>query len=59
MMTTVRLPRDEMGKFAMYLLLDHLRGGHRSAVKIELEGQLLIRNSCIRVNDSSWSDYCI
>ena len=59
MLTTVRLPRDEMGKFAMYLLLDHLRGGHRSAVKMELEGQLLIRNSCIRVNDSSWSDYCI
>ena len=39
--------------------LDHLRGGHRTAVKMELEGQLLIRNSCIRVNDSSWSDYCI
>lgn len=59
MLTTVRLPRDEMGKFAMYLLLDHLHGGHRSAVKMELEGQLLIRNSCIRVNDSNWSDYCI
>lgn len=59
MLTTVRVPRDEMGKFALYLLLDHMKGGHRTPVKMELEGQLLIRNSCIRVSDSSWSDYCI
>ena len=59
MLTTVRLPKDEMGKFALYLLLDRMKGGHRSVVKTELEGKLVIRNSCTAVEASTWSDYCI
>lgn len=46
MLTTVRLPREEMGKFAMYLLWDRMNGGHKSVTRIELEGELMIRSSC-------------
>ena len=46
MLTTVRLPRDEMGRLAMTILLDRLGGGHKSVVRLELEGKLLVRSSC-------------
>ena len=59
MLTTVSLPKEDMGKFALYLLLDRLRGGHSGIVRMELEGRLMIRNSCSSVEDSMWSDYCI
>jgi DNA-binding LacI/PurR family transcriptional regulator len=59
MLTTVRLPKDEMGKFALYLLLDRIKGGHKAVVRTELEGKLMIRNSCTSVEESRWSDYCI
>ena len=59
MLTTVRLPKDEMAQFALYLLLDHMKGGHRSVVRTELEGRLMIRNSCADVSESMWSDYSI
>lgn len=59
MLTTVRLPKDEMGKFALYLLLDRIKGGHKGVVRTEMEGKLIIRNSCTPVQESSWSDYYI
>lgn len=43
----------------MQLLLDRLRGGHRSVVRLELEGKLMIRDRCAPVEESGWSDYCI
>jgi DNA-binding LacI/PurR family transcriptional regulator len=59
MLTTVRLPREEMGKFAMSLLVDRMKGGHKSVVRMELEGKLIIRDSCASVEESRWSDYVI
>lgn len=59
MLTTVRLPKDEMGKFALYLLLDRMKGGHKGVVRAELEGKLIIRNSCTNVDACMWSDYYI
>ena len=59
MLTTLSLPKEDMGKFALYLLLDRLKGGHSGIVRMELEGRLMIRNSCSSVEDSMWSDYCI
>lgn len=59
MLTTVRLPKEEMGKFAMYLLLDRLRGGHKGAVHMELEGKLMVRESCTQADESRWCDYYI
>ncbi len=59
MLTTVALPKEEMGKFALYLLIDRMRGGHKSVVRTELEGKLMIRNSCTAADEGGWSDYCI
>lgn len=53
MLTTVRLPREEMGKFAVSLLLDRIRGGHTSMTRIELEGKLIVRNSCPPADQSA------
>lgn len=59
MLTTVRLPKEEMGKFALYLLLDRILGRHKAVVRMELEGKLMIRNSCISVEEKIWNDYSI
>jgi DNA-binding LacI/PurR family transcriptional regulator len=48
-----------MGKFALYLLLDRIRDGHKGVVRTELEGKLIIRSSCTMVDESGWSDYVI
>lgn len=42
MLTTVGLPKEEMGKFALYLLLDRMKGGHSGVVRMELSGHLMI-----------------
>lgn len=49
MLTTVRVPKEEMGKFALYLLLDRIRGGHDGVVRMELEGKLMVRSSCEKI----------
>ena len=59
MLTTVGLPKEEMGRFALYLLLDRMKGGHSGVVRMELSGKLLVRNSCSHISESFWSDYCI
>ncbi len=59
MLTTVQVSREEMGKFAVYLLLDRLHGGHRGNVKIELESKLVKRESCTLAEESKWCDYNI
>lgn len=59
MLTTVHLPKEEMGKFALFLLLDRMHGGHRGAVRVELEGKLMIRESCTPASESHWCDYYI
>lgn len=59
MLTTVRLPKDEMGKFTLNLLLDRMEGGHKGVVRTEMQGKLMIRNSCTSVEESTWSEYCI
>jgi len=52
MLTTVKLPKDEMGKFALYLLVDRIKGGHSSVVRMELEGKLVVRDSCVQCMDN-------
>ncbi|MCD8018282.1 MAG: LacI family transcriptional regulator [Clostridiales bacterium] len=59
MLTTVRLPKEEMGKFAILLLLDRLRGKHKSIIRMELEGKLMVRESCSPLQEHFWCDYCI
>ncbi len=46
MLTTVHLPREEMARFALRLLVDRIDGGHQSVVKLQVEGSLMERCSC-------------
>ncbi|SDB18595.1 LacI family DNA-binding transcriptional regulator [Eubacterium oxidoreducens] len=57
MLSTVRLPKNEMGKFAIQLLTDRLSGGHSSVTKIELEGTLVKRNSTYVATENQWQSY--
>lgn len=59
MLTTVHLPKEQMGKFALYLLIDRMKGEHKDSVRIEVAGRLIVRNSCTSVSEGVWSDYCI
>lgn len=59
MLTTVHIPRREMGKFAVDLLLDRLRGGHKTAVRLELQGHLVVRGSCASPDMSYQLEYYI
>lgn len=59
MLTTVALPKEEMGRFAVYLLMDRIEGKHKSVVTLELQGQLMKRESCMNLNDSNVNDYYI
>lgn len=59
MLTTVGLPKEEMGRFALYLLIDRMKGGHSGVVRMELSGRLIERESCSNVSDCVWSDYII
>lgn len=59
MLTTVHLPKDEMAKFALQLLLDSINKGHRTITKIEFESTLVVRESCSSVDNSVNCEYYI
>ena len=59
MLTTVQLPKENMARFAMHLLLDRIERRHEEVVRMELSGQLLVRSSCTRVTEVSQPEYCI
>ena len=46
MLTTIDIPRREMVHHAVCLLLDRIEGGHRENVRIEMQGRLVVRESC-------------
>ena len=52
MLSTVSLPKEEMGRFAVMLLYDRITGGHRSVIKMELDGQLMLRESCFEYSEN-------
>lgn len=59
MLSTVHLPKENMAKFALYLLLDRMKKGHSEVVRIELEGRLVVRSSCSSVGEVNMPEYCI
>ena len=50
---------EEMGKFALYLLIDRLGGGHKGIVRTGLEGKLMIRENCTLVENANRMEYYI
>lgn len=46
MLTTINIPKKEMGHLAFSLLLDRRQGKHQHAVRAELPCRLVIRESC-------------
>ncbi len=59
MLTTVNLPKDQMAKFALALLIDRMEGGHDNIARLEMVGNLLVRESCARVEESYTTEYYI
>ncbi|HCJ41196.1 LacI family DNA-binding transcriptional regulator [uncultured Ruminococcus sp.] len=59
MLTTISLPKTEMVHFALMLLLDRIRGGHRTVSRIEVEGTLVIRESCRQAGVLNEPEYYI
>lgn len=37
MLSTVQLPKENMARFALFVLLDRIRGGHKEVIRIELK----------------------
>ena len=59
MLTTISLPKTEMVRFALMLLLDRIKGGHRTAARIEVDGTLVIRESCRTLGELNEPEYYI
>ncbi|MGN0587097.1 MAG: LacI family DNA-binding transcriptional regulator [Oscillospiraceae bacterium] len=59
MLTTVSLPKSEMVRFALTLLLDRISGGHKTISKLEMEGTLIVRESCFSVPKMNEPEYYI
>ncbi len=50
MLTTVRLFKEDMGRHAMYLLLDRLKGGHNGVIRMDIKPQIVERGSTYKLN---------
>ena len=59
MLTTISLPKNEMVRFALMLLLDRIKGGHRIVSRLEVEGTLIIRESCRPYKELNEPEYYI
>lgn len=46
MLSSIRVPLDEMGRMAVTLLLDRIHGGHSSLISVEFPFQIISRESC-------------
>lgn len=59
MLTTISLPKSDMVRFALMLLLDRIKGGHKIVSRLELEGTLIIRESCRNYSEMTEPEYYI
>lgn len=48
MLTSIRVPIQEMGYMAVKILIDRIEGGHRSPLKINLPNKIIFRDSCAK-----------
>ena len=59
MLTTVALPKAEMARFALILLLDRISGGHKTVTRLEMEGTLMKRESVKHIYEQNEPEYYI
>lgn len=59
MLTTVHIDKQAMARFATILLIDRLNGKHIEAVSMKIDGKLMIRESCTRVDEANSPEYII
>jgi DNA-binding LacI/PurR family transcriptional regulator len=45
-LSTVRVPKEELGKFAVKILIDRIEGEHELPVRLDLPFELIVRESC-------------
>ncbi len=45
-LTTIRVPKEELGKFAAKILIDRIEGGHGLPVRVNVPFELVVRESC-------------
>lgn len=45
-LTTIHVPKEELGRFAVKLLIDKINGGHQVNTLVKLPFELVIRESC-------------
>lgn len=49
MLTTVHLPKQDMAKCAIWLLMDRLNRGHETVIHMEMCCKLMVRSSCWKI----------
>jgi DNA-binding LacI/PurR family transcriptional regulator len=59
MLTTVSLSKQEMVRFAIILMLDRIQGGHKIISRVEMEGTLIVRESCRSADELTEPEYYI
>lgn len=50
MLTSIDIPKEDLGRFALKILLDRIEGGHHLPVKVEIPFRLVQRESCSKYN---------
>lgn len=59
MLTTIAIPKEEMVRLAMMLLINRINSGHKSISRLEVNGTLIIRESCRSVEPLDEPEYYI
>jgi DNA-binding LacI/PurR family transcriptional regulator len=45
-LTTIRVPKEELGRLAVKVLVDRIEGGHELPIRVDVPFELVIRESC-------------
>jgi DNA-binding LacI/PurR family transcriptional regulator len=58
MLTTIRIPMEELGKMSAKILIDRIENGKSINVKVELPFQIITRESCCKlINDKPQKEF--
>lgn len=45
-LTTIHVPKEDLGRFAVKILVDRIEGGHEMPVRVDVPYHLVVRESC-------------